>query len=108
MTDEQGDLEQRMARVRHLAGPASFRPGFSGRVMARLAAPRPMAEGLQAVLLRLAPLAAAAAIILGAANLISSRASGQPLIDRLLGLPEVTLAAAYSLGEGAGWTEVSQ
>ena len=96
MRDEQSDLELRMARLRRLSDNPSFGAGFSDRVMSRLAAPRPIAEGLERVFLRLAPLAAAAAIILGAANLISSRASGQPLIDRLLGLPEVSLAAAYS------------
>ena len=96
MMDEQGNLELRLARLRRLSGPASFGAGFSERVMSRLAAPRPLALGLERVFLRLAPLAAAAAIIIGAANLISSRASGQPLIDRLLGLPEVSLAAAYS------------
>ena len=98
MIDEPPDLEQRMARLRRRSGPASFGSGFSTRVMSRLAAPRPMADGLERVFLRLAPLAAVESVLVGQ----------RPLIDRLLGLPEVTLAAAYSLGDGAGWTEGSQ
>jgi hypothetical protein len=97
MKPDETELEARMARLRELAGPASFEAGFAGRVMARLAHQPSLADGLQTVFLRLAPLAAAAVLILGAVNLVSTRASGQPFVDRVLKLPAVNVAAAYAL-----------
>ena len=105
MMNDRPDLEPRMASIRRQAGTVGFSAGFTDRVLARLAAPRSLADGLQRGFLRLAPFAAAAAMLLGAVNLIASRASGQPLVERVLGLPAVTLAAAYSLESTSGWEE---
>jgi len=99
LPDESG-LEARMRELRQQAGAAAFAPGFAGRVMARLERQPSLAEGLQAVFLRLAPLAAAAVLILATVNLMNTRASGRPLLDRVLTLQPVDLASAYSLETG--------
>ncbi|MGA2382619.1 MAG: hypothetical protein ABSG61_04210 [Gemmatimonadales bacterium] len=97
MKPDETELEARMARLRPLAGPVAFEAGFAGRVMGRLARQPSLADALQVVFLRLAPLAAAAILILGAVNLATTRSSGQPLVDRVLKLPAVSFAAAYAL-----------
>jgi hypothetical protein len=96
------DIEDRMAQIRQLTSPAAFDAGFADRVMARLERPRALADGLQRGFVRLVPLAAAAALLLGAVNLINSRASGLSLADRVLGLQPVTVAAAYTLETATG------
>jgi hypothetical protein len=94
---EETELEARMARLRQQAGPVAFDAGFADRVMARLERQPSWADGLQTVFLRLAPLAAAAVLVLGTVNLVNMRTSGQPFLDRVLELQPVNLAAAYSL-----------
>lgn len=96
----QADLEARVAALRTGIGGVQFAPGFSDRVMARLGAVESMPVVLQRLFFRLVPLAAAAAIVLGAINLRQSRASGQTFIERVLGLPAVTLANAYAFEGG--------
>jgi len=86
-----------MAQIRQLTMPAAFDAGFADRVMARLERPRALTDGLQRGFVRLVPFAAAAALVFGAMNLINSRASGLPLVDRVLGLQPVTVATAYML-----------
>jgi hypothetical protein len=95
--DETG-LEARMARLRQQAGPVAFDAGFADRVMARLERRPSLADGLQAVFARLAPLAAAAVLVLGTVNLLNTRSSGQPFLDRVLQLRPADLTAAYAMG----------
>ncbi|HEX6747290.1 MAG TPA: hypothetical protein VF092_08310 [Longimicrobium sp.] len=79
----------------------AFAPGFAHRVMRRVrdeqAAPgAAFAAALQRQFLRLAPLAAAAVVALAAWNLREADARQSP-VDAALGLPAVTIEAAYSL-----------
>ena len=97
MNPDETELETRMARLRQQAGPVAFEAGFADRVMARLERQASLADGMQAVFLRLAPLAAAAVLVFGTVNMMNTRASGQPFLDRVLQLQTVNLAAAYSL-----------
>jgi hypothetical protein len=92
-----------------------FAPGFAWRVMRRLreAEANPadaLARALQRYLARLAPVAAVLAALLAIHNLRAADAR-QPTLDAALGLPAVTIDAAYSLdavaapaggGEGRG------
>ena len=89
-------LEARMARYRARAGAAAFDAGFADRVMARLAPSRGLADGLYAVFMRVMPMAIAAVLVLTTMNLLSSRATRQSLVDRMLGLSSVTVASASS------------
>ena len=98
-TDDLDDIEDRMAQIRQLTMPTAFDAGFADRVMARLERPRALSDGLARGFVRLVPLAAAAALVFGAMNVINTRASGLPLVDRVLGLQPVTVATAYMLDE---------
>jgi hypothetical protein len=89
--------EARLEELRRRAGPAGFAPGFPDRVMARLGRAPSLADGMQAVLLRLAPLAAAAALVLAAANVAGSHGNDLPFLDRVLNLRPVELASPYAL-----------
>ena len=111
LTSEPTDDELRV--LREAAGRAAFAPGFADRVMARRAATRTSTDAstdaLQYVFVRLAPLAAAAVLVLSTVNLMNASGRGQPVIDRLLGLPTVTLASAYSLdGTLTSWGETNR
>ena len=109
MNPDDTGLEARMDRLRQLAGRAAFKPGFADRVMARLERQPSLADGMQAVFLRLAPLAAAAILILGTINLVHSRSTGQPFVDRVLSLQAVSLATAYSMETNiAVWKEAGR
>jgi hypothetical protein len=99
-----GHLDAAMARHRANAGTVSFDAGFADRVLARLERSSGDVVGeisptiaLERVFFKLAPLAAAAALLIATMNVISTRTSGQPLVDRVLGLKSVTLASAYTL-----------
>lgn len=94
------EIEMRLAELRAGVGTVGFGAGFADRVMERLAAAESMPVMLQRLFFRLVPVAAAAAILLGAINLRQSRASGQTFIERVLGLPAVTLANAYAFEGG--------
>ena len=97
MNPDETTLEARMASLRQQAGPAAFEAGFADRVMARLERQTSLTDGLRTAFVRLAPLAAAAVLVLATVNLMNTRTSGQPLLDRVLQLQPVSLAAAYSL-----------
>lgn len=113
-------LAQRMLSLRTRVEPVAFDAGFADRVMRRVAeggtrAPvrtirvATMTDSLQRMFARLAPLAAAATLLVGVMNVVGTRASGQPLLERVLGLPAVTVAAAYSSDSDlASWGEGSK
>ena len=66
-------------------------------------------DALQYVFVRRAPRAAAAVLVLSTVNLMNANGRGQPIIDRLFGLPTVTLASAYTLdGALTGWGETNR
>ena len=100
------DNDAQLQPYRERAQPVAFRSDFTERVMAAVA-PKPRAigsapvrsisDGLSRTFLRVAPLAAAAALVLATMNVVESRSTGQPLLDRVLGLRAVSLAAAYTL-----------
>jgi hypothetical protein len=102
--DDDRALDATMARYRASAGTVAFDAGFADRVLARLEQPSGTVVGniapsiaLERVFFKLAPLAAAAALLIATMNVITTRSSGQPLVDRVLGLKAVTLASAYTL-----------
>lgn len=114
-------LGRDVARYRAMAGTGTgagagaapltdrFHAGFADRVMSRLEREESLGRGLQLVFTRLAPLAAAAAIVIAVLNLRGTPASGQSLVSRAIGLPAVTLASAYSLdNELLSWGDGSQ
>jgi hypothetical protein len=55
-----------------------------------------MSEALERQFVRIVPIAAAAAILLGAFNWWSARGMSSSAIDAALNLPQVTLSSAYS------------
>ena len=93
--------EERLVRVQALVRDrpraAGFRPGFAGRLMARLTAegPRRLPTSLALHFRRLAP--AALALILGllAHNLLTGGAQAQSPVEAALGLNPVTLELAF-------------
>jgi len=91
------DLEGLVARYHTRVAPVRFRAGFADRVMARMEAAVPLGDRLYGAFVRLIPLAAAAALFLAAMNVRSSHDREQPAWERALGLPAVTLAAAYEM-----------
>lgn len=92
--------EEKIGRMLEQGAIRSFRPGFTDRVMGRLRATRsvPLSAGLERSFLRLVPLALAAAAVLAALN-VRQGSQGQTKVDAILGLPAVTLASAYQLGD---------
>jgi len=104
MLDSEQDMEQQLTRYRALRGAVAFDAGFADRVMERLATPRRFSDELQTVFWRMTPLAVAAALLLATMNLLNTRATEQSLVDRVLGLPTVTVATAYALdGDLSAW-----
>ena len=104
MRDNHQDIERALSRYRAMRGVTAFDAGFADRVMARLAAPRRLADGLQTVFWRVTPLAVAAALLLTTMNLLNTQASQQSLMDRVLGLPGITVATADVLdGDLSSW-----
>jgi hypothetical protein len=94
----------RIARVEALLRAGrhdAFAPGFAHRVMRRVrgeqAAPgAAFAAAIQRQFLRLAPLAAAAVVALAGWNLRAADARQTP-VEAALGLPAVTLDAAWTV-----------
>jgi hypothetical protein len=82
--------------LREAAGAVAFAPGFVDRVMARHQRLPEADEPMRTVFLWIAPMATAASLILASMNLIQTRGREASLMDRLLGLPSETLAAAYA------------
>lgn len=108
MEHDSNELEARLASLRELTGSADFDPGFADRVMSRLARQPSLGDELQVMFFRLAPLAAAAVLLLSTANLVATRSSGRPFLDRLLQLPAVDLLAAYNAEAGLIMGEEAQ
>lgn len=74
----------------------SFGPGFSDRVMARLAlAPASLGKSMQHYFMWMTPALIAAILLLAFLNI---RSAGQASVGAALGLPQVTIATAYALG----------
>ncbi|MGH7556300.1 MAG: hypothetical protein ACREMD_00680 [Gemmatimonadota bacterium] len=91
---------ERMARVHALVSECSwagFRPGFAGRVAARLVteAPGGLSAALSLHFRRLAPVALAVISGLLAHNLLTPGPDPQSALEAALGLQPVTLAVAY-------------
>jgi hypothetical protein len=81
---------------------SAFEPGFADRVMARVRAesePAGLGAVLQRQFLRLAPAAFALLLMFSMRNLLSSDRRD---LNAALGLPTVTLEAAYALQLGGG------
>ena len=76
---------------------ADFRPGFAGRVMARVTAeaPRRLQTSLALHFRRLAPAALALIVGLLAHNLLTGGARAQSPVEAALGLKPVTLELAF-------------
>lgn len=92
--------QERLARVEALVREtqrAEFRPGFAGRVMARVTAeaPRRLQTSLAIHFRRLAPAALALIVGLLAHNLLTSGARPQSPVEAALGLKPVTLELAF-------------
>ncbi|MEO7963225.1 MAG: hypothetical protein ABIT38_04870 [Gemmatimonadaceae bacterium] len=113
------EMDECLSRYREGVKPVSFRAGFADRVMTRLESARDgtpnlavvvsISEGLERAFVRLAPLAAAAVVLVAALNVFSTTSSQQPLIDRAIGLPAVSLAAAYTLAaDPPNWEDSSR
>jgi hypothetical protein len=77
----------------------AFAPGFSDRVMARLArAPRlTLGTSMQRYFAWMTPALVAAILLLAVLNM---RAAGQTGVGAALGLPQVSVAVAYALDAG--------
>lgn len=93
--------KERLARVqglvREMPQTAEFRPGFAGRVMARITAeaPRRLQTSLAFHFRRLAPAALALIVGLLAHNLLTGGAQAQSPVEAALGLKPVTLELAF-------------
>lgn len=91
---------KRLARVQALVREtprAGFRPGFAGRVAARIAAearPR-LAASLAPLFRQLAPFAMAIILALLTHNLLTGGAGAQSAVEAALGLEPVSLEVAF-------------
>lgn len=101
MTEQESPQADELRALLRDARTSSFAPGFADRVMARMeraaAEPAPvlvLERRLQRYFVWLAPAALAATLLLGFLNM---RASGRSDVGGAIGLPQVTLASAYSL-----------
>lgn len=102
LLDEARTAQAREAAMRALrAGlaPVVFDDGFTDRVMARLNASQSPVDALPRMFARLAPLAMAATLVLAAMNLLRTRASHQPVMERVFGLPARTGVATPSFDD---------
>lgn len=94
---------ERMARVEALVREtprAGFRPGFAGRVVARIASaetPRRFSAALALAFRRLGPAALAIILALLVHNLLTEGPEAQSALEAALGLQPVTLEVAYDL-----------
>ena len=93
----------RMARLEALVREtprARFRPGFTGRVLARIAsaeAPRRLSAAIALGFRRLVPAALVIILALLAHNLLTEGPETQSALEAALGLQPVTLEVAYDL-----------
>lgn len=102
MRKEETDPVDELTRHLREAADGRFAPGFADRVMDRIASEADirvvsLTTPLRGQFLRLAPLAAAVLVALGAYNLIGAGASdGRSPLEAALGLEPVTLETAYA------------
>ena len=102
--DARSELERlgRLDQIMKQAPRPSFAPFFANRVMQRIRSERSaqqtasLAESLAWLFYRAAPAAVAVAAALFAFNVFSGRQESQSPLDAALGLPVVTLEAAYT------------
>ena len=101
MTEQESPQSDKLVALLRAARAPSFAPGFADRVMLRMqraaAEPAPvllLERNLQRYFLWLAPAALAATLLLAFLNM---RSAGRTDVAAALGLPQVTLASAYSL-----------
>jgi hypothetical protein len=107
-----GDAAARVEAMLRDARQDAFAPGFAYRVMRRVRDERQapgaaFAAAMQRQFLRLAPLAAAALVALAGWNLRSADARQTP-VEAALGLPAVTLDAAWSLDPAPAATDARE
>ena len=82
------------------AAPTAFGEGFGDRVLDRLERDRELtlSDALERQFKRIVPIAAAACLLLGAYNWWGARNSGRSALEAALNLPQITIAAAFSVG----------
>jgi hypothetical protein len=91
------DFDPRVEPMLHDAAPTSFAPGFTERVLGRLAEREmSLATSLERQFVRIIPILAAASLVLGAYNWWSSRSTATSVVEAMLALPQVTVANAYT------------
>ena len=95
--DDQASSDDALETLVRSGAPASFAPGFSDRVAARLRADGTvsLSEALERQVRRVLPFVAAASLLLAAYNWWEARGSASSALDAALNLPDVTLSAAY-------------
>lgn len=102
MEPEYNDLlEKKIGDLVSTAGQDSFAPFFADRVMQRLRAERTakaatLAESLAWLFYRTAPAALMLAVILFTYSVVNRTDNSQTLFESALGLPALTIEAAYS------------
>jgi hypothetical protein len=96
------ELREALEPILRDAADRRFQPGFTDRVMERIRAESKvpailLTTALRGQFLRLAPLAAAVLVALGAYNLLGAGTSaGQSLLEAAVGLEPMTLETAYA------------
>lgn len=97
--------DERIERLLRASRADRFAPGFADRVMHRMAARQATLLGpaLQHTFKWLMPAAVAAILLLGFFN-VRNAGDSRTTLERALGLPQVTLAAAYSFDAGQNGT----
>ena len=95
--DDHPSADDTLEALVRSAAPASFEPGFSARVSARIEADGTLSlsEALERQVRRVVPIVAAASLLLAAYNWWEARGSASSALDAALNLPDVTLSAAY-------------
>ena len=95
--DDHPSADDTLEALVRSAAPASFEPGFSARVSARIEADGTLSlsEALERQVRRVVPIVAAASLLLAAYNWWGARGSASSALDAALNLPDVTLSAAY-------------
>ena len=93
-----------MSRQLRAQRAGQFAPGFADRVMRRLQTVPALTLGraMQRYFLVLVPVAMAAILALAVRNVRAANGTATPLVSALLGLPQVSLQAAYTFDAGAG------
>jgi hypothetical protein len=95
--DHSSPTDDALASLIRDSAPASFAPGFAGRVAerVRVEGTLSLADALERQVKRVLPVVAAASLVLAAYNWWSARGSSSSPLDAALNLPRATLSAAY-------------